>query len=134
MTNQNDGSTREAPGTPKAPRWPTLKSAVARRVQHEPPRRFFDKGKEYVEREVIEIDVETDADFPVIGTGPVLFIGKLPLVDSQRIRERCYRFFAPGSVSLTKNAAVALGRGGTGVPVQEGKRRVRLQWEAGSAR
>lgn len=134
MTNQNDGSARDAPGTPQAPRLPTAKSAVARRVQHKTPRRFFDQGKEYLEREVIEIDVEMDVDFPVMGTGPVLFVGKVPLMDSQRIRERCYRFFAPGSMSLPENATVALGRGGTGVPAKERKSRVRLQWEGGSAR
>ena len=134
MTNQSDGSDREATGARRALRVPTLKSAVARRVQEKTPRRFFGQGKEQLEREVIEVDVETDQDFPIAGTGPVLFVGTVPLVDSQRIRERYYRFFAPGSVSLPENATVALGRGGAGAPVPERKARVRLQWDGGPSR
>jgi len=133
MTIQNDGSAREAPGDQKPMRVPSLKSAIARRVRYEKPRRFFEQGKEYLESEVIEIDVETDADFAAAGTGPALFVGKTPLLDSERIGERRYRFFAPGSLSLQENAPIALGRGGSGVPVPERKSRVRLQWDPASS-
>ena len=134
MTTHDDGSAREAPRDQKPTRVPLPKSAIARRVRYENPRRFFDQGKEYLANDVIEIDVETDADFVAAGTGPALFVGKTPLLDSERIAERRYRFFAPGSLSLQENAPIALGRGGSGVPVPERKSRVRLQWEAASSR
>ncbi len=134
MTSHNDGSAPQEPRDRKPMKTPSPKSAVARRVQYDEPRRFFRQGKEYFEREVIEIDVETDADFIAAGTGPALFVGKTPLLDSERLGERRYRFFAPGSLSLEANAPVALGVGGSGVPAPEGKSHIRLTWGASSAR
>lgn len=129
MTTQNDGSAREEPPKREPMRVPALKSAVARRVRYDKPRRFFKQGKEYLESDVIEIDVETDADFVAMGTGPALFVGKIPLLDSERLGERRYRFFAPGSLALTENSPIALGRGGSGVPAPEKKSRIHLKWE-----
>jgi hypothetical protein len=134
MTIQNDGSAREVPLDHKPISLPALKSVVARRVRYDEPRRFFKQGKEYLESDVIEIDVETDADFAAAGTGPALFVGKTPILDSERLSERRYRFFAPGSLSLRENAPIALGRGGSGVPVLEKKSRIRLQWRGTSSR
>jgi hypothetical protein len=134
MTTQNDGSAREEPRKREPMRVPTLKSAVARRVRYDKPRRFFKQGKEYLESDVIEIDVETDADFAAAGTGPALFVGKTTLLDSERLGERRYRFFAPGSLALQENAPIALGIGGSGVPVPDKKSRIRLQWDAASSR
>jgi len=134
MTTQNDGSAREEPRDHKPMRIPSLKSAVARRVKYDEPRRFFKQGKEYLESDVIEIDVETDADFVAAGTGPALFVGKTPLLDSERLGERRYRFFAPGSLSLQENAPIAFGVGGSGVAVPERKSRIRLKWDATSSR
>ena len=130
MTIQNDGSAREAPREDKpVSLLPGLRSAIARRVQYDKPRRFIAHGKETLETDVIEIDVESDAEFAIAGTGPALFVGKVPIIDSERIGERRYRFFAPGSLKLESNAPIALGRAGSGVPVPEKKTRVRLQWE-----
>jgi hypothetical protein len=134
MTTQNEDSAREESRKPKLVSVPTLKSAVAHRVRYDKPRRFFKQGKEYFESDVIEIDVETDADFAVAGTGPALFVGKIPLLDSERLGERRYRFFAPGSLSLRENASIALGKGGSGVPVPEKKSRVRFRWDPASSR
>jgi hypothetical protein len=134
MTIQNDGSAREVPRDHKPISVPALKSAVARRVLYDKPRRFFKQGNEYLESDVIEIDVETDADFAAAGTGPALFVGKTPILDSERLGERRYRFFAPGSLSLQENAPIALGRGGSGVPIPEKKSRIRLQWGGASSR
>ncbi len=77
---------------------------------------------------MIEIDVETDAEFPLAGTGPALFVGKVPIIDSVRVAERQYRFFAPASLSLRKGAPIALGRAGSGVPVPEKKTKLKLEW------
>jgi hypothetical protein len=134
MMSQNDGSAPESPGYHKPITVPALKSAVARRVRYRKPRRFFEQGKEFQQRDVIEIDVETDADFAVAGTGPALFVGSTLLLDSERLAERRYRFFAPGSLSFQKNAPVALSRGGSGAPPPEKRRsRIRLRWEEGSS-
>jgi hypothetical protein len=103
-------------------------------VQYREPRRFVEQGKEYFERDVIEIDVETDADFAIAGTGPALIVGKTAILESERIGERRYRFFAPGSLSLQRNASTSLGIGGSGAPVATRRARVRLQWEADSPR
>jgi hypothetical protein len=134
MTTRNDGSAREEPRKHEQITVPRLKSAVAHRVRYDKPRRFFKQGKEYFESDVIEIDVETDADFAVAGTGPALFVGKIPILDSERLGERRYRFFAPGSLSLRENAPIALGRGGSGVPVPEKKSRVLFRWDPASSR
>jgi hypothetical protein len=129
MTIQNDGSARE-PAKGDAPvKFPTPKSAIARRARYAKPRRFFRDGNEYFEDEAIEIDVETDVDYPPMGTGLALLVGKTVVLDSERLAERRYRFFAPPSTPVPDDAPVALARGGTGVPVPEGKGRVRLQWE-----
>jgi hypothetical protein len=108
---------------------PGVRSAVARRVRYEEPRRFFVDGKERAEREAIEIDVETDKEFVLGGTGPALFVGDVAIVDSLRLDGRNYRFFAPASHQVEAGAPIALGRAGAGVPVPERRTRVRLEWE-----
>lgn len=127
MTSHDDGSGREeSRGRPF--RTPGIKSAVARRVRYKQPRTFFTAGKEHAETEVLEIDVETDAEFPMAGTGPALLVGGLALIDSERVGERRYRFFAPAATPLDKDASVALGRAGSGTPRPETKSRLRLEW------
>ncbi|WP_163988335.1 hypothetical protein [Pyxidicoccus caerfyrddinensis] len=128
MTVHNDGSGPEQPRDDRPLTLPGLKSAVARRVRYEKPRRFFAHGKERAESEAIEIDVETDAEFPVAGMGPALIVGNLPITDSTRVGERRYRFFAPSSAPIEKRAMVTLGRAGTGVPKPETRGTVRLEW------
>jgi hypothetical protein len=128
MTMQDDGTGRERPREEKPLTLPAVKSAVARRVRYEKPRRFFAHGKEYTESDVIEIDVETDAEFPLAGIGPALFVGNVPIIDSVRVAERRYRFFAPASLALRKGAPIALGRAGSGVPVPEQKAKLKLEW------
>jgi hypothetical protein len=104
-------------------------SALARRVLYDKPRRFVVDGEERTEREAIEIDVETDKDFPLAGTGPALFVGEAVIVDSLRLDGRSYRFFALPSDPIKAGATVALGRAGAGVPEPERKTRVRLHWQ-----
>ena len=65
---------------------------------------------------------------------PALVIGKTILLESERIAERRYRFFALGSLSMSDEASVALGLGGTGISVPEKKGRVKLQWDSRSPR
>jgi hypothetical protein len=113
----------------EGPTVPSVRSAVARRVRYDEPRRFVVDGKERAEREAIEIDVETDTEFSLGGTGPALFVGATVIVDSLRLDGRSYRFFAPPSYSVEAGAPIALGRAGTGVPVPERKTRVRIQWQ-----
>jgi hypothetical protein len=128
MTTGNEGSSREHPRDDKLLTVPNIKSAVARRARYEKPRRFFAQGKETMEREGIEVDVETDAEFPTAGVGLALFIGKTAISESLRIGERRYRFFAPHSLPLVKDASLALGRAGSGVPVAGKPSKVRLVW------
>jgi hypothetical protein len=76
---------------------------------------------------VIEIDVEADAEFYIAGTGPALFVGYVPIVSSERIGDRRYRFFAPASVAIKEGAPVALSRVGSSIPVPEQGSKLRLQ-------
>ena len=108
---------------------PSVRSAVARRVRYDEPRRFVVDGKEVPERDVIEIDVETDKEFVLGGTGPALFVGETVIVESLRVDARHYRFFAPSSYPLDAGDPIAIGRAGTGAPVPERKTRARLQWQ-----
>jgi hypothetical protein len=128
MTQQDDGTGREEAREDEPLTLPAVKSVVARSVRHEKPRRFFTHGDEHSEADVIEIDVETDAEFYIAGTGPALFVGDVPIVDSERIGDRRYRFFAPASTDLEEGAPIALGRAGSGVPVPEQKTNLRLEW------
>ena len=128
MTSHSDNTSQERPRGGKAIKVPGIKSAVARRVRYDKPRRFVTLGREHRESDVIEIDVEMDDDFPVAGIGPALFVGKTAIVDSERLGERRYRFFAPGSTSLERSAALALGRAGSGVPAPEKRSKKTLEW------
>jgi hypothetical protein len=115
------------------PSVPGVKSAVARRVRYDEPRRFVVDGEERAEREVIEIDVETDKEFVLGGTGPALFVGETVIVDSLRLDGRSYRFFALPSEAIETGASIALGRAGAGVPEPERRTRVRLSWQGDAA-
>ena len=110
------------------PTVPTVRSAVARRVRYDEPRRFVVDGQETAEREAIEIDVETDAEFVLGGTGPALFVGDTVIVDSLRLDGRNYRFFAPPTYPIKARAPIALGRAGAGLPMPERRTRARLAW------
>ena len=112
---------------------PGVRSAVARRVLYDEPRRFVIDGEERAEREAIEIDVETDKVFLLGGTGPALFVGETVIVDSLRLDGRHYRFFAPTSHSVERGAPIALGCAGSGVPLPERKTRTRLEWQEDKA-
>lgn len=130
MATQDGGSEPEDTRKQR-PAVPGIKSAVARRVRYPKPRRFFTAGQEHAEADVLEVDVETDADFPIAGTGPALFVGDVVLIDSERVGERRYRFFAPASTPVAKDAAVCLGRAGSGIPRPETPRGLlRLEWSA----
>jgi hypothetical protein len=115
------------------PTVPRVRSAVARRVRYDEPRRFVVDGEELAEHEAIEIDVETDKEFVLGGTGPALFIGETVIVDSLRLDGRNYRFFALPSHPIEAGAPIALGRAGAGVPVPERKTRARLEWQEDTA-
>jgi hypothetical protein len=128
MNPNNDDSTREPLRADKPLALPGIKSAVARRVSYEKPRRFFTEGRETAEREGIEVDIETDGEFPIAGTGPALFVGNVAIIDSTRVGERHYRFFAPTSLPLVRDAPLALGRAGSGVPTKEKQSKVRIAW------
>ena len=111
------------------PTVPGVRSAVARRVRYDEPRRFVVDGQERAEREAIEIDVETDAEFVLGGTGPALFVGETLIVDSMRLDGRNYRFFAPPTSPVEARAPIALGRAGAGLPMPERKTKARLEWQ-----
>jgi hypothetical protein len=134
MTDQSDGSAREAGGNQKPYGVPGLRSAVGRRLRLERPRRFVEQGKEVFDTDVIEIDIETDADFAIGGTGPALIIGKTVLLESVHLAERHYRFYALGSLPISDEASVALALGGTGTPALETRGRVKLQWDSKAPR
>ena len=108
---------------------PSVRSALARRARYDEPRRFVVDGKEVSEHDVIEIDVETDKEFVIGGTGPALFVGETVIVESLRVDGRHYRFFALSSSPLDAGAPIALGRAGTGAPAPERKTRARLEWQ-----
>lgn len=131
MATSNDGSPRDKPGAAKPSAMPALTAVRGRRVQYRAPRRFVTAGREHTAAEVIEIDVETDAEFPVAGTGPALFIGDVVVADSERVGERRYRFFAPGTTRLKEGAPIALGRAGSGAARPEQRTKLRFRWGGG---
>ena len=129
----NDATHPEKQRERERPRVPSVRSAVAHRVRYDEPRRFVIDGEEYTEHEAIEIDVETDTEFVLGGTGPALFVGETMIVDSLRLDRRSYRFFAPPSSVVERGAPIALGRAGTGVPTPERKTKARLKWREDTA-
>ncbi|PWU24781.1 MAG: hypothetical protein C5B48_04625 [Candidatus Rokuibacteriota bacterium] len=133
MTMPDDAAHPERRRDTGLPTVPRVTSALARRVRYDKPRRFVVDGKELTEREAIEIDVETDKDFTLGGTGPALFVGEAVIVDSLRLDARRYRFFARPSDPIEAGALVALGRAGAGVPEPERRTRVRLEWRRGAS-
>ena len=134
MTSHSDNTSQEKPRSTKpVSTIPGIKSAVARRVRDQ-PRRFVINGREHRESEVVQIDVEMDGDFPIAGIGPALFVGKVAIVDSERLDARHYRFFVPGSASLEGSGPLALGRAGSGVPAPEKRSRAQLTWAGDTTR
>jgi hypothetical protein len=131
VTAQDDGTGREEPRHDEPVAVPEPTSVLARYVRYDEPRRFFTAGEEYFESDVIEIDVETDAEFPIAGTGPALLVGEVPVIDSERVGERTYRFFAPASLPLEEGAPIALGRAGSGVPLPERESKLRFELRGG---
>ena len=125
-----DGTGREQPRDDQPLALPGVTSAVARSVRYDSPRRFFADGEEHAEHDVVEIDVVTDDEIYIGGTGPALFVGDVALVESERVAERTYRFYAPASVELEQGAPISLGRAGSGVPTPERRTELRLDWEA----
>jgi hypothetical protein len=128
MSPRDDGAREPEPRDAEGTTLSDLTSVIARRVRYDKPRRFFAGDDEYSESDVIEIDVETETELYVGGTGPALFVGDIPVIDSERVGRRKYRFFAPGSLPLEEGAPIALGRAGSGVPAPERRTKLRLQW------
>jgi hypothetical protein len=128
MAIGSDYTLPESRGAESGLVFPTLRSIKARRVTYKTPRRFIVNGEEKTIQDVIEIDVETSGEFPITGTGPALFVGEVVFTDSERIAERRYRFFGPGTVSLQEGAPISLGRAGSGIPKPEYKTKLRLEW------
>jgi hypothetical protein len=133
VTMPDDATHPEKQRESERPGVPGVRSAVARRVRYDEPRRFVVDGEECAEHEAIEIDVETDAEFVLGGTGPALFVGETVIVDSLRLDGRSYRFFARPSSHVEPGAPIALGRAGTGVPVRERRTKARLKWREDTA-
>jgi hypothetical protein len=68
------------------------------------------KGSRIVEAtEAVEILVETSAPFPVGAYGPVLYVGDVPLSESERLGERIYRFFGYEPTELEEGAPISVG-------------------------
>jgi hypothetical protein len=128
MVMANDNAFSESREAEAALSFPSLRSVEARRVTYKTPRRFIIKGEEKKIQDVIEIEVETSGEFPIAGTGPALFIGEIVFTDSERVAERRYRFYGPGTVSLREGAPISLGRAGSGIPKPEYYTKLRLKW------
>ncbi|MFM0168711.1 hypothetical protein [Paraburkholderia sediminicola] len=129
MTTGDDGASREELQHASPFKMPSLKAAVARRVRSDKLRRFVLDGKEDWVNEWIEIDAELNEDFPIAGVGPVLWVAKTPLIESERLAGGRYRFFAPADTKIKQDGKLGLGRAGTGVPHIEQRSRIRLVWE-----
>ncbi|REG48758.1 hypothetical protein B0G80_5046 [Paraburkholderia sp. BL6669N2] len=129
MATGNDGASREKLQHESPFKMPSLEAAVARRVRSDKTRRFVLDGKEEWVHEWIEIDAELNEDFPIAGVGPVLWVGKTPLIESERLAGGRYRFFAPPDTRIKEDGKLGLGRAGTAVPHIEQRSRIRLAWE-----
>ena len=128
MVMANDDAFSESRKVEAALAFPSLRSVEARRVTYKTPRRFVIKGEEKQIQDVIEIDIETTAEFPIAGTGPALFVGDIVFMDSERVAERRYRFFGPGTFSIREGAPISLGRAGSGIPKPEYPSKLRFKW------
>jgi len=98
------------------PRFPQLKAADFFVMRFKRTRRLMVAGQPQPLDEAAVIEVTTDADWPAMGTGLALFVDGQPLLESERLAPKRYRFIAPAGVALKGGAPLALGLAGSGVP------------------
>ncbi len=109
-----DRDNRE-PEPPEVDLWslPEVLSVEAVRVRYEEPR-IRAVGPQLVEmKEAVEILVRTAGEIPVRALAPVLFVGNIPITESETVRENLYRFLAFDADRLKRGALISIGWTGT---------------------
>jgi hypothetical protein len=88
---------------------PDILDIEIRRVHYSKPRPYVDGTRLIEMREGIEVSVQTTEDFPIRALSPIIFIGEVPLTESERVREKLYRFYFPYIERLKEGDPIFLG-------------------------
>jgi hypothetical protein len=97
---------------------PTIVGVHADRSHYGPPRLFVRRGADLQVSEAIEIVVQTSGPIPARALSPVLWVGAMPLPDSDRLDDHTYTFYGIEPDTLVDGAPLALGWSGGPPEVQ----------------
>lgn len=97
--NSDTARPRLQPEQPDIQRLPNILKIEAARVNYHKPRTFCLNAHIETAFEGVQVDIYTDEEFAIRAAGPVLFVGKVPLIESERIGHKHYRFHSLGPMA-----------------------------------
>ena len=90
-------------------RLPQIKDIKIKEIPYKPPKLRYFKSSSSKYSKAIEFTVTTDGPIPVRALSPVLYVGKIPVIESEAIKENVYRFFAFETNELKDNEQIYFG-------------------------
>ena len=104
---ESDHESREREARIDLRKLPKILELRARAVRYEKARIFYEGRDRQQAKEAVEIDVETEKSIPQAAVMPVLQIGKVRILEAEKIGDRTYRFFAFRVKEIVEGDAVA---------------------------
>lgn len=97
---------------------PNILNVKLERMRFDPPRLHVAAGQESWIEEAQCVTIETDGEFPVRSAAPVLFVGDVPLTESEAAGDNYYRFLVLHDEQLAEGATIGLGWSGIPEPMR----------------
>jgi len=88
---------------------PQIKDIKINQIPYTPPKLRYFKSSFSKYSKAIEFTVITDGPIPVRALSPALYVGKIPVIESEAIKENVYRFLAFETNELIDNEPIYFG-------------------------
>jgi hypothetical protein len=88
---------------------PQIKDIKIKEISYKPPKLRYFKSSSSKYSKAIEFTVITDAPIPVRALSPVLYVGKIPIIEGGPIKESLYRFLSFETNKLKVNQPIYFG-------------------------
>lgn len=88
---------------------PQIKDIKIKLIPYKPPKLRYFKSSFSKYSKAIEFTVLTDGPIPVRALSPVLYVGKIPVIEGGAIKENVYRFLAFETDKLKDNEPIYFG-------------------------